>query len=618
MAGQKFAKMGFAVCVFLLVGLYFPVGRALAEPQHYEPRWGSLCQHQIPEWLKDAKFGIYTHWLVSSVPACGGNGTWYPHNMYRKGTKQYNYHVKHYGPPEKFGFKDFIPMFKAEKFNADDWADLFKASGARFAGPVAEHHDGFAMWDSKWTKWNSVKMGPKRDIVGELEKAIKARGMKFVTAFHHAENWYFYPVWNKQFDCSNPKYSGLYGPIHQKGEKPNEQFMKVWQNKLIEVIDKYDPDYIWFDFQLDKIRADYVRDFLAYYYNKAIERNKQVIVSYKGHDLPPGAGIVDLELGRMDKLTYYCWITDTSVDDQGAWSYVQDAGFKPANTLIDNLIDRVAKNGFLLLNVGPKPDGTIPETARQRLLEMGAWLKVNGEAIYGTRPWLVAEEGPTKISKGGAFNERNEVTYTGRDIRFTCKGDVLYAICLDWPGDEITIKSLRRLHNGEIKSVSMLGSSEKLKWSFDGKRGLSISTPEQKPCKYAYAFKIVCQYPAANRLVTSAGCRSKKIKRVGMVIGIKPDKIARYKALHADSNPGVRDLLNKYNMHNFSIFLHRIAGKWYEFGYYEYTGSNYEADMAKLDAEPRNKAWLKVTDPLQIPLAGEKSWATMEQVYYNK
>jgi len=493
MGAKEITRTLAMVCVLLLVGLCFLAGPVVAGPQHYEPTWQSLTQHPIPEWLRDAKFGIYTHWLVSSVPACGNNGSWYPHNMYRKGSKQGDYHVEHYGGPEKFGFKDFIPMFKAEKFDANDWADLFKASGARFAGPVAEHHDGFAMWDSKWTKWNSAKMGPHRDIVGELAKAIKGRGMKYVTAFHHAENWYFYPVWDKRFDCSNPAYSGLYGPIHAKGEKPSEEFMKMWQGKIIEVIDKYDPDFIWFDFQLDKIREDYVEDFLAYYYNKANSENKEVIVSYKGHDLVPGSGIVDLELGRMDKLTYHCWITDTSVDDQGAWSYVQDAGFKSANTLIDNLIDRVAKNGFLLLNVGPRPDGTIPETARQRLLEMGAWLKINGEAIYGTRPWIVAEEGPTKMEKGGSFNERNEVSYSGKDIRFTCKGNNLYALCLAWPGDQVRIKSLKRLHDGEIKSVSMLGSSEKLVWSFDGKRGLTIECPKKKPCDCAYVFKIVRQ-----------------------------------------------------------------------------------------------------------------------------
>jgi len=496
--GKTFEKaklsMLSVVCVIVLLCLYFSAGAALAagpKKQRYKPNWRSLAQNHIPTWFKDAKFGIYTHWGVYSVPACGKNGTWYPHNMYREGTDQYKYHVEHYGKPTEFGYKDFIPMFKAEKFDANEWAELFKEAGAQFAGPVAEHHDGFAMWDSKWTKWDAAEMGPKRDVVGELEKAIKKRGMRFVTAFHHAQNWWHFPVWDKRFDCSNPEYSGLYSPIHAKGARPNEQFLKMWKGKLIEVVDKYDPDFIWFDFKLDAMKENYYKEFLAYYYNKARERKKQVVVSYKGHDLPPGVGVVDLELGRMDKLTYHVWITDTSVDDQGAWSYVQDAGFKSANTLVDNLVDRVSKNGLLLLNVGPKPDGTIPEPARERLLEMGKWLKVNGEAIYGTRPWIVAEEGPTKMEKGGAFNERNgQAGYTGKDIRFTVKGDVLYAICLDWPGDEVVITKLKRLYDSEIKSVRMLGVDGELEWSFGGK-GLTIKVPDKKPCDYAYAFKIV-------------------------------------------------------------------------------------------------------------------------------
>jgi len=463
--------------------------------RRYRPTWQSLAKCPIPEWFKDAKFGIYTHWGVYSVPACGQNGTWYPHNMYRQGTRQYKYHVENYGPPTEFGYKDFIPMFKAEKFDPEEWAELFKQAGAQFAGPVAEHHDGFAMWDSRWTKWDAAEMGPKRDVVGQLEKAIKKRGMKFVTAFHHAQNWWHFPVWDKRFDCSDPNYSGLYGPVHQPGEKPDKQFLKIWKGKLVEVVDKYDPDFIWFDFRLDAMKENYIREFVAYYYNKAVERGKEVVVTYKDHDLPPGVGVVDLELGRMDELTYHLWITDTSVDDQGAWSYVQDAGYKPVNTLVDNLVDRVSKNGLLMLNVGPKANGEIPEPTKERLLEIGRWLKVNGEAIYGTRPWIVAGEGPTRMKRSGAFTEEDEVRYTAKDIRFTVKGNVLYAICLDWPTDEVTIETLKRLYDSEIKSVKMLGVEQDLQWSLDGK-GLRIKTPDKRPCEYAYAFKIVRQATA--------------------------------------------------------------------------------------------------------------------------
>jgi alpha-L-fucosidase len=484
----------------------------------YEPNWNSLGRHQTPEWFKDAKFGIYTHWGVYSVPACGPNGSWYPHNMYKKGTRQYQYHVEHYGLPSEFGYKDFIPMFKAEKFDADEWADLFQKSGAQFAGPVAEHHDGFSMWDSEVNPWNAKRMGPGRDITGELEKAIRARGMKFITTFHHATHWAYYPHWVKEFDCSKPEYTGLYGSLHDQdkewphwyerepdelafmSEPPSEAFLDLWSAKLLEVIDRYRPDLIWFDGSLDRMGEGRVLDFFTYYFNREKEWGREVEVLFKGWDVPPGVAINDLELGREGDLTRHLWITDTSVDDQGAWSYAKEAGYKPVNQLVDNLVDRVSKNGMLLLNVGPMADGTIPEEARERLLGIGRWLKVNGEAIYGTRPWIIYGEGPTEL-KGGAYTEmeaeEDAAQYTGEDIRFTVKESILYVTCLDWPGKEVTIQSLRRLEEElsiywtekDIESVHMLGVDEELKWYFSD-RGLTIKTPSEKPCLHAFVFKI--------------------------------------------------------------------------------------------------------------------------------
>ncbi len=274
------------------------------------------------------------------------------------------YHEATYGPLEKFGYKDFIPMFTGAKFDADAWADLFRRAGARFAGPVAEHHDGFSMWDTAYSEWNAAKMGPKRDIVGELSVAIKKAGLKFVTAFHHAENWYFFPVWDKRYDCGDPRYSGLYGPIHEKGAQPDKAFLDRWAAKVREVIDKYRPDFLWFDFGLGFVPETYKRDLLAHFLNTAAAEGREVVVSYKDHDLPPGVGINDLELGQEREMTYHEWITDSSVDNQGAWGYVRGAGFKTTENLVHNLMDRISKNGYLLLNVGPKPDGTIPEEAK--------------------------------------------------------------------------------------------------------------------------------------------------------------------------------------------------------------------------------------------------------------
>jgi alpha-L-fucosidase len=467
----------------------------------YEPYWNSLRLHPVPRWLDDGKFGIYTHWGVYSVPACGPNGSWYPHNMYREGTQQYEYHIQHYGHPSKFGYKDFIPMFKAEKFNPDEWAELFKAAGARFAGPVAEHHDGFSMWNSDINEWNAACMGPQRDIVGELEKSIRKRGIKFMVAFHHAENWWYYPHWRKEFDVSDRKYSGLYGPIHNQDvtsdlkwedqDPPNKEFLEKWKEKIREVIDKYRPDLIWFDFGLQFIPEKYKREIIAYYFNKALEWNMDVTICYKGHSVPPEIGIVDYELGRESELTYHRWITDTDIAIGGRWSYVYGIEYKSTTWLIHYLIDNVSKNGYLLLNVGPKANGEIPEQAKQRLLEMGEWLKLNGEAIYGTSSWVIYGEGPTKMTLRGTLSEEAEVFYTAEDIRFTVKNNVLYAILLGWPGEgkEITIRSLRVLYPGEVHSVSMLGIDGELKWS-QSKEGLKIKMPNEKPCEHAYVIKI--------------------------------------------------------------------------------------------------------------------------------
>jgi len=412
----------------------------------FEPNWQSLKQNTTPQWLQNGKFGIYTHWGPYAVHAHGSNTTWYSFAMYADPEGEARQHFeKTFGKvTPDFGYKDLIPMFTADKFDADEWADLFQKAGARFAGPVAEHHDGFAMWDTKYSEWNAAKMGPKRDIVGELEKAIKKRDMKYVTAFHHAANWFFFPVWNSEYDTGNPENTGLYGQTHADGAMRNQEFLNEWYGKIIEVIDNYSPDFIWFDFALDAIPEGYVKDFLAYYYNHAEKNGKKVVVTYKDHDLIPGSGVRDLELGQEPEITYNDWITDSSVDDRGAWGYADDLTFKTPNRLIDNLIDRVSKNGYLLLNVGPKANGTIPDGAKEVLLAMGSWLDSNGEAIYNTTPWFVAGEGPTKVGEieEQGFNE-SDLVYTPEDIRFTVNGDNLYATFLDWPGEKASIKTIR-------------------------------------------------------------------------------------------------------------------------------------------------------------------------------
>ncbi len=471
----------------------------------YEPTWSSLVNHATPQWLRDCKFGIYTHWGIYSVPACGPNGTWYAHNMYREGNSQYDYHEQTYGPATEFGYKDFIPMFKAEQFDAEEWAALFKASGARFAGPVAEHHDGFSMWNSEVNEWNASRMGPGRDIVGELATAIRGENMRFMVALHHAEQWWFYPHWRSDCDVALPEYQGLYGPLHNlEGatgipadrprewfwqDRPTRDFLNAWRGKADELIENYEPDLIWFDFGLGFIPEEDRRELLAYYYNKESVWGKNVAVTYKGHDLATGTALIDYELGRMDELTYYDWITDTSVDDQGAWSYVPDAAFKPVSTLIHNLIDNVSKNGYLLLNVGPRPDGTIPDGAKECLYGMGKWLKTNGEAIFETTPWLRYGEGPTRMETRGMFSERQEVEYTAADFRFTCRDNILYAICLGRPEGKVAIRSIKKLYPEEVASVTMLGSDQVLDWVLTDD-GLEVDVPTGNVGEHAFVFKI--------------------------------------------------------------------------------------------------------------------------------
>jgi alpha-L-fucosidase len=508
--------------IFLVLGLQLGLVGCIKKIEEkslpYKPTWNSLGKHATPEWFKDAKFGIYTHWGGYSVPGKGPNGSWYPHNMYKRGTDQYEYHVKNYGDPSEVGYKDIIEMFKAEKFDADEWAELFKKSGAQFAGPVAEHHDGFSMWKSELTTWDAFDKGPHRDVVGELEKAIKKRGMKYITTFHHATNWAYYPHWVKEFDTSDPQYSDLYGEIHDqdkdwpnwyewepddiafKSQKPSKAFLDLWFGKLKEVIVNYQPDLIWFDGSLDRMTEYYNKKFFAYYFNDAARHGKEVEVLFKGWDVPPNVAINDLELGREQDLTRHIWITDTSVDDMGAWSYAKEAGYKSVNTLVDNLVDRVSKNGLLLLNVGPKADGTIPDEAKEKLLGIGKWLEVNGEAIYGTRAWMIYGEGPSQMEDGGAYIELDGdqgTWYTSEDIRFTVKDDILYATFLDWPGKEAKIYSLRRFEEelsihweeADIVRITLLGADGELDWTLTDDY-LSVKMPEKKPCEHAFVLKI--------------------------------------------------------------------------------------------------------------------------------
>ena len=480
-----------ALAALGLLAIMAPVAGA---GEQFELTWESLKGHEAaPEWFRDAKFGIYFHWGVYSVPAFGNE--WYPRNMYIKTSREYKHHVAKYGDPTKLGYADFVPMFKAEKFDAEAWADLFAKAGARFAGPVAEHHDGFSMWASKLTPWNAKDMGPKRDIAGELAQAIRKRGMKFVVSFHHARNnlWEKQPGrWTGHYEfvkkdfpslLDDPKRAILYGYM------PREKFLELWLGKLKEVIDGYRPDLMWFDSWLDEIPDPVKMQYLAYYFNKAGEWGADVVVTRKQQDLPLELSVEDFEKGRLDRLADHAWLTDDTIS-KGSWCYTDNLQIKPLSEVLHVFIDIVSKNGCLLLNISPMADGTIPDNQRDVLLGMGAWLGRFGEAIYGTRPWVVFGEGPTKMGKSGHFV--GTVNYTPQDIRFTTKGDVLYAIFLGAPKGAATIASLAKgsgLFAGEAKAVSLLGHEGRLEYTQDDK-GLHVTFPAKLPDELAVVLKI--------------------------------------------------------------------------------------------------------------------------------
>ncbi len=465
----------------------------------YEPTWESLKHYSAPQWYMDAKFGIFIHWGVYCVPAFGNE--WYPRNMYLQGTPEFEHHLKTYGPQNKFGYKDFIPMFKAEKFDPAAWADLFRKAGARYVMPVAEHHDGFAMYDCSLSKWNSVKMGPKRDIVGELAAAVRKEGLVFGLSSHRAEHWFFMNG-GRAFDSDvqDPQYEDFYGPAwlyptDMQSEwksldwkpRPHAKHLEDWLARTCELVDKYQPQVVWFDWWIEQtVFQPYLQRFAAYYYNRGLEWGKGVAINYKNESFPMESAVYDIERGQLSGINPHFWQTDTSIS-KNSWGYVTEQDYKTAESIVGDLVDIVSKNGALLLNIGPKADGTIPEPEQDILLEIGRWLAVNGEAIYDTRPWKVYGEGPTQVFEGG-FTDTKRAAFTPQDFRFTQKGAALYAIALAWPGEQAILTSLKSAE-GQVKRVQMLGVDGVLSFTQD-QSGVKVKLPGKKPCQYAYTLKI--------------------------------------------------------------------------------------------------------------------------------
>lgn len=456
--------------------LELPGGKAAdIPPGPFTDSWESIRDnYETPQWFIDGKFGIFIHWGVYSVPAAGSE--WYPRHMYNG---MLEHHTKNWGEPKDFGYKDFIPLFKAEKFDPQEWAALFKEAGATYVIPTAEHHDGFAMYDSRLTRWDAKDAGPHRDIIGELGEAVRAQGMKFGVSNHRMENWDFmYPFKAKEHDLFDPEYADLYGPpqmpdkakasamgptaeevMDGKSAPQSQGFLEEWLARCQEIIDKYRPDMLWFDNGINSRSLDPIKLRLAaYYYNRAAEWGKPVSLSTKSDAYLYGT-IRDFERqGRApEEMTSFYWQVDEPIGHK--FGYVEGLKLQTSAQVIRKLVDNISRNGNLCLNVSPKSDGTIPQDQQKVLREVGRWLKTNGEGVYGSRAWKIYGEDGDKSA-----------------WRFTQKNGYVYAFLVKSESDTATIST----DLGKVRKVSMLGSSKRVKFKKSG-NGTLISLPEDRP-----------------------------------------------------------------------------------------------------------------------------------------
>ena len=477
----------------------------------FRPDWESLRHYEIPQWYKDAKFGIFIHWGVYSVP--GAENEWYPRNMYKLEEGAYKNFHEHFASQDPalkdaLGYKDFIPKFKAEKWDPDQWASLFKEAGAQYVVPVAEHHDGFSMYDSGLSDWTAVKMGPRRDIVGELAKSVRAEGLHFGLSSHRAEHDFFFDGGRDiRSDVNDPKYASLYGPAHHQVEGHSNGGMMDdwtyvspawtadWMARMTELVEKYKPEIVYYDWWIGQPNfRSRVQEFDAFYYNFAAAHGYTGVVNFKNYAMDWKSAVRDFERGQLASIEPDHWQTDTSISKL-SWGYIEHDQYQPPEFLIHQLIDIVSKNGNLLLNIGPKPDGTIPDEIQTTLKAMGVWLKANGESIYGTTPWKVYGEGPTQVI-GGAFHDQDTKPYTTEDFRFTAKGNTVYAIGMGCPANGAegfasihAFGSDKDARGLTIESIDLIGSTDKLTW-MQTPEALNVKLPASASCQYAYVLRI--------------------------------------------------------------------------------------------------------------------------------
>ncbi|HEY3938644.1 MAG TPA: alpha-L-fucosidase [Bryobacteraceae bacterium] len=468
----------------------------------------SLSAYEIPEWFRDAKFGIWAHWGPQSAIE---DGDWYARNMYMEGSPQYEYHCETYGHPSKFGYKDTIPRWKAERFEPAELMKLYKKAGAKYFMSMGVHHDNFDLWNSRYQHWNAVEMGPKKDIVGMWRKAASDEGLKFAVSEHL---WITYKWFSTShghdktglqaglpYDGTDPKNFDLYVDSHEVHTKLGwdesgipEWWKRHWYLRIKDLVDKYQPDLLYTDGALPF--EEYGLNLVAHHYNASARRNggktQAVYTSKRVEDTEKGVAVLDVERGLVDQIWPRPWQTDTCI---GQWHYKRGTQYKSAKTVIDLLVDIVSRNGNLMLNFPLPASGQLDLEERNVLEGITKWMSVASEAIHASRPWKIFGEGPStqKTSQETAsFNEKNRKDLTAEDVRFTTKGDVLYAFLMGWPDYQAVIRPLAlntELRVGKIQNVELLGFDGKLQWSQDDS-GLKIFTPAQKPSDYAVVFKV--------------------------------------------------------------------------------------------------------------------------------
>ena len=459
----------------------------------FRDSWESLSRHKMPDWYEKSKLGIFVHWGVYSVPGFGNE--WYSRNMYNPKREEYAHHRKVWGDQKTFGYKDFIPLFRGEQFDPDNWVRLFKEAGAGYVVPVAEHHDGFAMYDTAFNRWNSVNMGPKTDVMARIRQACEENGLQFCLSSHRAEHYYFMNL-GRTFDSdvNDPEYEDFYGPAVYREEfnaenmspttetptalGPSQAWLEDWMIRTCELIDRCRPRLIYFDWWIQNLAfKPWLKKIAAYYYNRAVQWDAEVTVNFKREAFPPGVGTYDVERGALAGIRPTPWQTCTAIG-KDSWGYTVGNRFKSPRQIICDLIDIVSKNGILLLNVGPRADGTITQEETHVLEELGAWLQVNGAGIYDTVPWKVFGEGPVNRQEG-YFTDGDEEGYTPEDFRFTYRGGCIYAFQLRPEGNTAKIRSLAQkgMFDFNFDSVELLGDHAPLTWQRTGE-ALTIEAPE--------------------------------------------------------------------------------------------------------------------------------------------